>query len=205
MKGYGTSYAKAMGLRWRHGNIKGEDVGSSGWWIYSKTNRSYDVNVIDDEGRKSNIDIFSMDGLWTGMRPALNLNLTARDVFSYAGTVDSCREMLYDPEKTIDRSGYATIWGSPLEIVLKNSLTGKELKKYTCRIDHYRYTFNESTEISLQLSEDRREIYINPLEPEGYRVGNYYILTHNQNIFTDGGNNLDEINNYYFYVPQEVK
>lgn len=65
--------------------------------------------------------------------------------------------------------------------------------------------FDERTEITLQLSNDRREIYIDPLESEGYRVGNYYILTHNQNILTDGGNNLDEINNYYFYVPQEVK
>ena len=62
--------------------------------------------------------------------------------------------------------------------------------------------YDELSDISLVANENNRKMVI--IKPPALE-GNYYILTHNKNITSDGGNCLDQENIFYFYVPMGGK
>ena len=87
-----STYAYAMGT-WK--NIKG----NVWWWLRSPGDISYNAAVVDNCGWVDGSGSFVSDD-YDGVRPALHLNLSSSNLYSYAGTV--CSDAMKSGESGTD-------------------------------------------------------------------------------------------------------
>ena len=82
-----STYAYAMGT-WRHHEGYTKYNGNIWWWLRSPGDNSYSAAVVDYSGgvHRSGPNVYGSDD---GVRPALHLNLSSSNLYSYAGTVCS--------------------------------------------------------------------------------------------------------------------
>ena len=88
-----STYAWAMGA-WKEDN----KPGNSSWSLRSPGLDGYDAAYVDSDGLVNNDDGGTITTTSMGVRPALHLNLSSTQVYSYAGTVSS--------DGTIDEVAY---------------------------------------------------------------------------------------------------
>lgn len=95
-----STYAYAMGT-WRYHNTDAEYTKYNGnvwWWLRSPGDHSYWAAVVSENGWVDRYGgVYSGGG---GMRPALHLNLSSSNLYSYAGTV--CSDAMKSGESGTD-------------------------------------------------------------------------------------------------------
>ena len=86
-----STYAHAMGV----GRFMDEYNGNGWWWLRSQ---SYENDSVPDDG--SIFENMDVDDDFCGVRPALHLNLSSSNLYSYAGTV--CSDAMKSGESGTD-------------------------------------------------------------------------------------------------------
>ena len=86
-----STYAHAMGV----GRFMDEYNGNGWWWLRSQ---SYENDSVPDDG--SIFENMDVDDDFCGVRPALHLNLSSSNLYSYAGTV--CSDEMKNGESGTD-------------------------------------------------------------------------------------------------------
>ncbi len=131
-----STYAKAMGT-WSSNND--DYVGNCLWWLRTPGHNTFDAMWVDYNGYVV-CDDMAVDNNHLGVCPALNLNLSDSDLWSYAGTVNSGSYTQTSNGVTADgihykvyeEEGYAIITGydgTAKELALPQSVNGFSVKE----------------------------------------------------------------------------
>ena len=100
-----STYAKARGV-WN--SLNSEYAGNCTWWLRSPGDHTRGIMLVDDKGSIIYGNILNYHILYDqcGVCPALNLNLSSSDLWSYAGTV--CSDGTVNEQATSGSGGNTT-------------------------------------------------------------------------------------------------
>ena len=143
----GSTYAKAVGI---YSSTSTDYAGNGDWWLRLLGGNSYRAMCVDYGGWVNDYGIYVND-YFSGIRPALNLNISSPNLYTYAGTVCS------DGTDAEVGGGTVTPGGNDLEIirstgVVVNNFYGAETygKTKEAKIQDAAVEFNEALENYLE-------------------------------------------------------